>query len=134
MFKDFFSFKFNIFNVKAKYPRGYPPSGVEVLWRAEFIRYSVILDAERDLYTISDPQLELRWYEIKNKTKCGVRLMNGRFVNLDKNKKWACLTPEDALISLHRRLKKQNKILVSQMDRNKEELEMVTHIINNRKY
>lgn len=65
--------------------------------------------------------VSLRIYKIIKKTSCGVRIDDysekGRFVNLQSNKKFGCLTKEDALQSFVARKKRQAGILQHQLNR-----------------
>ena len=80
-----------------KYPLGSPPEDKAVLWRCEVKRYSVVIDAELELYGTSDPQIELTWWEILRKTPKGHRLWCGKFVNSSSRKKWAATTQLEAI-------------------------------------
>lgn len=87
-------------------PYGLPTAGLtpaDVVWRVESRRYSVILDAEREIYGTSDPQLEATWYIIAKRTACGVRIEGGKFINMKAHKRWACPTLKEALESCMQR-------------------------------
>lgn len=95
------------------YAYGGPPPGLDVMWRAEAPTYSVG-------YGSSDPVIEMRWYEVKKRTRCGARLENGRFTYTDKRvtvREWASNTPAEALTSLRERRKRQIGILKHQLRR-----------------
>ncbi len=113
---------------KVELPWGQPPIGVEVLWRVEAKRYSYVVDADADIYGVTDPVLELHWYRVRHWTKGGnARLENGKLVLFDKfitRRRWACRTPEEALASLIARRRRQERILLGQLQGVRAELAM----------
>mgnify|MGYP003423280179 FL=1 len=103
---------------KVFYPWGGPPPGLDVMWRAEAKRYSVVIDYETDHYGSSDPVIEMHWYEVRKRTRCGARLANGRFTYTDKRitaREWASNTPAEALASFRERRRHQVGILSRQL-------------------
>lgn len=63
--------------------------------------------------------LTLQKFKILKRTKCGVWIDSynkQKFVNLERNKKFACATPEEALQSFIYRKKRQISILTSQLN------------------
>lgn len=99
-----------------KYPRGRPPADVPVLWRCEARRYSYCIDPDADRYGVTDPQLEMWWWEIERRTPKGAWVV-GRFVLLTATKRWACPTEEEALESFIARKRKQIRILSTHLSR-----------------
>lgn len=97
------------------YPFGQPPPGVEVFWRCEVTRYSVVIDAEAEIFGTSDPRLAMQWWSVKRRTPKGVRLNVGTFVNLSAIKKWANPTQEGALADFKARKDKQIGILSARL-------------------
>lgn len=100
------------------YPWGGPPPDLDVMWRCEARRYSIVIDYETEHYGSSDPVLEMHWYRVKKRTPSGARLENGKFVYADKRitaREWASATPEAALISFKERRKRQIAILGHQL-------------------
>lgn len=109
------------------YAYGGPPPGLDVMWRAEAPTYSVVYDYETGSYGSSDPVIEMRWYEVKKRTRCGARLANDRFTYTDKRvtaREWASNTPAEALTSFRERRKRQISILKAQLRRAEIELAM----------
>jgi hypothetical protein len=98
------------------YPRGPAPTGTPVLWRCEAKRYSYVIDADADRYGVTDPRLEMWWWEIDRATAKGAWVA-GRFVLLTATKRWACPTEQEALESFMARKKKQIRILSTQLKR-----------------
>jgi hypothetical protein len=91
----------------------------------EATRYSVVLDADSDLYGTSGPFLEMRWYRVTKRTAKGAWL-DQRFVLLDTDrKKWACSTEADATESFRSRRQLQIKILTMRLRRAEEELNLL---------
>jgi len=91
-----------------------PPDNIDVLWRWE---------ADRE-WSSDKLRLVLSWHPIKKRTRCGARLENGRFVNLQVNKKWACETPDEAFISFKARKRRQVGILAAQLEEARAALEL----------
>lgn len=96
------------------YPYGPAPKGVDVLWRCEAQRYSVVLDADADLYGITDPRLELRWHRVTKRTPKGAWL-GTRFVLLTARKRWATNTEDEAIESFIARKRRQIEILTGKL-------------------
>ena len=120
-----------------------PEEGLDVLWRAEPKRYSVVIDADMDMYGVSSPQVELRWYPVHRRTPKGayidrqtyvsfyregaeeVRDIDSwQFVLLSSKRRFACPTPQEALVSLQQRRKTQIRILEGQVSKAKQDLEV----------
>lgn len=113
------------FQQKVAYPFGPAPEGVDVLWRADAVSYSYIIDPDADLYGVSDPRLEITWWRVKRWTRCGARLASGKYVNLDKRisrREWASRTPAEAVTSLQARRRRQIAILQGKVVRAQAEL------------
>lgn len=47
---------------RLSYPFGEPPEGADVLWRVDAKSYSYVVDAERELYGVTAPRLEMTWW------------------------------------------------------------------------
>jgi len=92
-----------------RYPIGRPEDGIDVLWRLDATRYSIVLDPETERYGTSDPQLEMWWFRIIKRTKHGAWI-DGKFVKLTATKKYACATEADAIESFRRRKEVQISI------------------------
>jgi hypothetical protein len=103
---------------------GEPPPGVDVLYRAEAVRYSYIIDADADRYGVSFPVLKIHWYRVTKRTPKGAWIEKG-FILLSARKKWACNTKEEAIESFRVRRKRQIGILLSQLRRAQEDLSLV---------
>jgi hypothetical protein len=100
--------------MKLHYPFGHPPEGMDVLWRCEAKRYSVVIDADADRYGVTPPRLEMTWWQVNRRTDKGAWI-GGKFVLLTAVKKWACNTQEDALESFKARKRKQIRLLTAQL-------------------
>lgn len=98
-----------------KYPFGQPAAGMDVLWRCEAKRYSIVIDAEADYYGTSDPELEMQWWQVRHRTPNGARLMIDKFVLLTATKRWACNTEAEALVSFVARKNCQIAILTGHL-------------------
>jgi hypothetical protein len=112
---------------KVTYPFGRPPEGVEVLWRVEARSYSYVVDADAEIYGSTSPVLEMCWIRVEKWTRCGARLCDGKYVNLDKNisrREWASRTEAEALTSFKARKARQIAILEGQAQRARIELEL----------
>jgi hypothetical protein len=103
---------------------GQPPVGVEVMWRCEARRYSVVLDAEAEIYGTSAPRLNMTWWRVKHRTPKGARLEIGTFVNLSATKKWANVTQELALADFKARKRKHISILTHRLREAEQELKL----------
>jgi hypothetical protein len=77
----------------------------------------MVIDSEREIYGVSDPVLEMCWWTVKRRTPCGARLVGGKFVNLNANKKWACNTQNEALESFIAKKARQIRILSNNLAR-----------------
>lgn len=110
--------------VKMHYPFGPAPEGVDVLWRCEAKRYSVVIDAEAEIYGTTDPRLEMTWWRVTKRTPKGARLVEGRFVLLTARKRWACNTRQEALESFVARKRRQIDILDDKLARARKELQL----------
>jgi hypothetical protein len=102
--------------VKLHYPFGPAPEGVDVLWRCEAQRYSVVIDPDADRYGVTPPRLEMCWWQVNRRTPQGAWI-GGKFVLLTATKRWACPTEEEALESFIARKRKQIRILSTQLRR-----------------
>lgn len=103
------------------YTFGKPPANTDVLWRCTAERYSYVVDYEADIYAITDPRLEMRWYKVEKRTPKGAWLSD-RFVLLTANKRYACNTEEEAIESFIARRKRQIQILEGQLRKAKADL------------
>lgn len=108
--------------MKLHYPRGPAPEGEDVLWRCEAKRYSYVVDADREEYGVTDPRLEMWWWEVERRTPKGAWLCTGEFVLLTAFKKKYAETEADALRDFKARKNKQIQILSRQLCRAEEEL------------
>jgi hypothetical protein len=127
-------FLFYLYQRVLHYPAGFPPGGQDVLWRCEAKRYSVVIDAEREIYGSSAPQLEMRWFPVVRRTPHGAWIDgNGigelRFIKLTANKRFAVNTQKEAIESYKARKEVQKKILQGQLDSLEEELTLVDLIL-----
>lgn len=107
--------------MKLHYPFGPAPEGMDVLWRCEAKRYSVVIDPDADRYGVSPPRLEMHWYQVNRRTPQGAWI-GGKFVRLTATKKWACNTEDDALESFKARKRRQIAILTGNLQRAEREL------------
>lgn len=110
---------------RVTYPFGQPPEGADVLWRADAQRYSYVVDAELEIFGTTAPRLELTWWRVAKRTRCGARLDTGRFVYLDDSitrRRWASPTPEEAIASFIARRKRQIMLLKGQLAYARQEL------------
>lgn len=115
---------------KLTHPYGQPPLQSHVLWRCELKQYSVVVDAERDLYGVSDPVLEMQWFRIVARTPCGAWITWGfggkdKFVRLTARKRWACETEDEALRSFVARSKRYRAVLRARLKIVEQGLSMV---------
>jgi hypothetical protein len=113
------------------YPRGPAPAGTPVLWRCEAKRYAYCRDPDADIWGVTDPKLEMWWWEIDRVTPKGAWVC-GRFVLLTATKRWAVPTEEEALESFMARKKKQIRILSTQLSRAEADLALAcpkTHVL-----
>lgn len=99
----------------------------EFLYRVEAERYSVVIDAEREQYGVTDPVLNAYWYRVRHRTKCGVRLESGRFVRTDGTsaRTFAQTTLQEALKVFKSRRLCQQGILYRQLKQCDYELGLV---------
>jgi hypothetical protein len=104
------------FPFKVHYPFGQPPEGMDVLWRCEAKRYSYVIDADREEYGVTNPQLELTWWSVSRRTPKGAWL-HDKFIRLTAFKRWACNTPQEAVDCFIARKKRQIAILSNQLQR-----------------
>ena len=72
--------------------------------------------------------VELEQYRVVKVTRCGVRLCNGRFVNLSSRKRFACPTKADAVVSFKARKQRQLFILGAKVSRVEEALAIADRI------
>ena len=107
--------------MKIHYPFGQPPEGVDVLYRCEAKRYSVVIDADADRYGVSAPRLEVTWWRVDHRTPKGAWVA-GRFVLLTAFKKWAAETEAEAIRDFVARKRKQIRILATQLQRAERDL------------
>lgn len=108
--------------MKLHYPRGKAPEGEDVLWRCEAKSYSYIIDADRDEYGVTDPRLEMWWWEVERRTPKGAWLRTGEFQLLTAFKKKYSESEEAALRDFKARKTKQIQILCRQLQRAEQEL------------
>jgi hypothetical protein len=70
------------------------------LYRYDSQRYSYIIDAEMDMYGVTDAKLELRTYKVSKETPCGYRIYwgspKGKWVSKTSLKRYAHPTKEEA--------------------------------------
>jgi len=110
--------------VAMKYPIGKPKDGIDVLWRLDAKRYSIVIDADSDHYGVTDPQLEMWWYKVRKRTRCGAWI-DDKFVKLTATKKWACATEADAIESFRRRKEVQISIYKNRLAAAKADLKLL---------
>lgn len=98
------------------YPFGRPEPGMDVLWRCVDKRYAYVVDAERDEWGVTDPRLEMVWYEVRRRTPQGAWIDDPteastlRFVRLTARKRFATETEREAVESLLARRVRQESI------------------------
>ena len=98
-----------------------------VLYRYEDQRYAASLNEYDEPCGVGELKIHLRIYPIKKITNCGVWIEDysdkGRFVNLEKNKKFACVTQNQAMESFIARKERQISILTHQLTQAKEAIQ-----------
>lgn len=109
------------------YSFGLPPEGTDVLWRCEVRRYSIVIDAEAELFGSSDAHVLMTWYAVKKRTRCGAWI-EGRFVNLQAKRQWASNTVAEALDKCIRRKRRQVAIYDSHLSAYKKDLAVLEAI------
>lgn len=100
----------------------------KVLWRIESKYYSVVVDPDAEIYGTSPVELQITWWEVKNWTKCGARLVEGRFVNLQANKRWAYKTIEEAFEGFLAKRSRQELLLSSRLQNCRVEAAIAVHL------
>lgn len=101
----------------------YPGGAPDVLWRVEAVSYAV--GDEYGGWTSTGPRLELFVLPVRKWTPCGARLEEGRWVDLQPDRKqYASRTPDEALQQFINRRKAQIRILEKQLARAKRELRL----------
>ena len=108
------------------YPVGKPADPRQVLWRCEDKVYSVVIDAEAEIFGTSTPRLEMWWHPVARWTPKGA-WVSGKFVLLTAEKKWACRTEEEAIESLRQRRLKQARILRKRLEQAEFVLKLIEH-------
>lgn len=83
----------------------------EDAYRYEEVHYAPPIDEFGSPVGQGRLAIRLMTFGISKRTKKGVRLSDGRFVNLEANKRYACLTKEEALESFIRRKTKHVRLL-----------------------
>jgi len=114
--------------MKKHYPYGPAPKDVDVLWRCEAKRYSVVIDPDTDLYGVTDPRLEIRWHKVIRRTPKGAWL-GDRFVLLTARKRWATNTEDEAIESFIARKHRQIEILKGKLKRAEADLALTKESI-----
>lgn len=110
--------------MKKHYPFGPAPADTDVLWRCEAKRYSYTIDADADIFGVTDPRLEITWWRVDRWTPKGAWAA-GKFILLTAIKRWTCNTEEEAIASFVARKRKQIRILSTQLKRAEAELALV---------
>jgi len=80
-------------------------------------------------YNDRDNEIRLETFRVLSHTKCGIWIdyyRTRKFINLEKNKKFACVTFEDALDSFIKRKERQLSILTNQLNTAKNSLKKAT--------
>lgn len=119
--------------MKLHFPYGQPGENQDVLWRCEARRYSVVIDPDVDLYGVSDPRLELHYYDVIRRTPKGAYIhgpssltwnqsSSEYLVILSRNKAYARNTVDEAVRDFVERRKRQIRILEGQLQLAQEEL------------
>lgn len=107
---------------------------VKYLYRYEAQRYSVVIDAEMEIYGSTAPKLKLRKYPISHITPKGKWIgWNGgkwRWVNDTSRKRYAHDTKEEALLAYKIRKTRYVKHCEARLRCAKEELELMNHVGN----
>lgn len=107
--------------MKLRYPVGQPPIGLDVLWRCQAQRYSIVIDPDADIFGVSNPELQMWWYPVKRRTPKGAWISD-RFIRLTAFKRYACNTETEAIESFIARKKRQIKILTAQLKNAEQDL------------
>lgn len=97
----------------------------ETYYRYETQRYSVVVDADADLFDVSPPELRLTTHRVVKKTPRGVKLDNGRLICAHWHKKWAHSTLEEAMAGIIARRERHARILKSKLARVEEDLQLL---------
>ena len=100
-----------------------PRADEDVLYRVEAIRYSYVIDPDMELYGTTKPELQVYWYPVTKRTPCGAWI-EGRFVNLQANKRFACNTIEEAVESFVARRQRQIRILKKKLQYAEDDLNL----------
>lgn len=105
---------------------------VEVLFRAEVVRYSRVIDADREEYGVTGGQVEFFAFVVKNWTPLGATLLHEwsgsrrRWVDLRPNAlQWASRTALEALEMLKHRRNRQRYVLNRKLERCDEDIFIV---------
>jgi hypothetical protein len=101
---------------------------VTYFYRYVDVQYASLPDEYGERRGVGRPEVELEQYQVVKVTRCGVRLCNGRFVNLSSRKRFACPTKADALVSFKARKQRQLSILLTQVSRVEEALAIANRI------
>lgn len=97
---------------------------IDKLYRYEDIRYAPPVDEFERPIGEGTLSVELRTYIVRKHTPCGVWI-DGRFVNLKANKRFACPTMEEAKESFIARKKRQIRILSARLKDAQRALEII---------
>lgn len=93
----------------------------EKWYRYEDRVYAVIIDADAELYGVSDPRLELREFTVIKETPAGAWLQEAwggkRWVKREARKRFACPTKIEALESFIARKERQRAIYAAKARR-----------------
>ena len=102
----------------------------EIWYRVDSIQYATGCDEWGDPLPRMNPteglELVVRELSVSHHTPCGTRLKNGKFVLKSANKKYACPTTEEAMVSFIARKNRQIRILKSQLAKAEFSLKLAT--------
>lgn len=106
------------------------------LIRADIVRYSYTVDADREEYGLTSGQIELWACPVLRWTQHGATLKDiwsgarQRWVDLRPGaKQWASRTAVDAVAELADRRKRAIYVLTRKLDRAREDLQIVQHLL-----
>ena len=108
-------------------------------YRYESRRYSSVIDAEREIYGVTRPKLELQEYEVEKETPCGywIRRKVGSFSGIDRRwvsktsrKRYAYPSKQEALEGFLARKKRYALILSSKLKEAKEDIALAEAELN----
>jgi len=102
----------------------------ETLYRYEAMRYSVVIDAEMELFGVSRARLELREYKVVAETPCGYWITFGfggkdKWVSKTSRKRFAHPTVDGAKLAYRKRKRAFVRHAKAQLKRAEEDLSLL---------